>query len=156
MKNENLKELKILPYVSNFVLLLLFITVVCTILVPFISYDVVTKEFFITSFFSRIIFFMILLYIYFQLRVLIKNKMDKQKILKQIITTFRIVGLILVVWDISIIIVWIIINVRDSSRLVLYLSNIPLIRSIIGLLLITFAEMLLIALRLKQENDLTV
>jgi len=156
MKNENLKELKILPYISNFVLFLLFLSVVSTILVPYFNYFNYSKESFITGVLSRILFFIIILYIYFQLKALIKNKLNKQQILERLINSFRVVGLLLIALDVTTICVWLVVSIKDLSKLLLVFSNLVWFRSILGLLLITFAEMLLISLRIKQENDLTV
>jgi hypothetical protein len=155
-KQNKLEELRILPVILNIILFILFLSIVLTFINPFVNPWHYERNIFLTLLAGRIFYFAIILSIYINIRKLMKNKLNKQNIFIKLINRFRIIGLLLVVLDILQALVWIFVNLKNLNRVISFFASVTWYNSIFGIILLSLAEIMYLALKYKEENDLTV
>jgi hypothetical protein len=147
--------LKILPFLSYFVLTMLLVNITTSIVNAFINNEIL-RESIITYILVRLLFFFILLYIYVQIKLLLKNRLNRREIIIKLINRFRILGLLFIAWDIIKFSYWFFVSFNNIKHLALCFANMGWNHAVYGIVFLSLAEIISIAAKLKEENDLTV
>lgn len=153
---KDIEELKILPVLLYIVLIILFFSLLSSLVCLFL--DSKLPSWFDPVYYipERLLYFGFVLYLYIQIRILNRNKFIDQGVINKLITRFRLLGLLFLSYDIIIIITRIIFHYRNFDRIAVFFSFYTWNNSIIGIILLSLAEIIYLGTRYKEENDLTV